>query len=201
MAPRNHRSAPPAATLVLAAVMFLCAALAVPLHADVYRYLDKDGTLCFTNLTPPTSKYQVIVRERKRFSTSRSTKKYDGHIQEASRKHGVSFPLIKAIIKAESDFDPRAVSKKGAKGLMQIMPSNFKVLGIQDPFNPRENIMGGVLYMRQLLDRFDGKIRLALAAYNAGEESVERSKGIPPIPETEDYVHKVMKFYELFQGG
>ncbi|TFG92446.1 MAG: lytic transglycosylase [Syntrophobacterales bacterium] len=200
MAPRKHRSAPPSATLALAAVLFLCS-LAVPLHADVYRYLDKDGTPCFTNLTPPTSKYQVIVRERRNFSKSPSTKRYDGHIQEASREHGVSFPLIKAIIKAESDFDPRAVSKKGAKGLMQIMPSNFKILGIQDPFNPRENIMGGVLYMRQLLDRFDGEIRLALAAYNAGEESVERSKGIPPIPETEDYVHRVMKFYELFQGG
>jgi len=198
MAPRNHRYISRAA--ILAAVFVLCL-VAVPLHADVYRYLDKEGTPCFTNLTPPTSKYQVIVRERKRFSGSRSTKKYDRHIQDASRKHDVSFPLIKAIIKAESDFDPRAVSKKGARGLMQIMPSNFKGLGIQDPFNPRENIMGGALHMRRLLDRFGGRVRLALAAYNAGEESVERSKGIPPIPETEDYVQKVMAFYKTLRDG
>jgi soluble lytic murein transglycosylase-like protein len=101
-------------------------------------------------------------------------------------------------MKADSDFDPRAVSEKGAKGLMQIMPFNFKALGIQDPFDPRENIMGGALYMRQLLDRFNGKVLLALAAYNAGAESVDRCNGIPPIPETENYVYKVMEFYELF---
>ncbi|MDD5724149.1 MAG: lytic transglycosylase domain-containing protein [Syntrophales bacterium] len=195
MAPRNYRCVRRAA--ILAAVLVICAA-AVPLHADVYRYLDEEGTICFTNLIPPTANYKVIIRERKRFSGSSLTGKYDEHIQEASRKHGVAFPLIKAIMKAESDFDPRAVSEKGAKGLMQIMPFNFKALGIQDPFDPRENIMGGALYMRQLLDRFNGKVLLALAAYNAGAESVDRCNGIPPIPETENYVYKVMEFYELF---
>jgi len=198
MAPRNHRCVSWLGTL--AAVLVLCVA-AVPLHADVYMYLDEEGTPCFTNLIPPTATYRVIIKERKRFSGSRSTKRYDGHIQEASRRHGVSFPLLKAIVKVESDFDPRAVSEKGAKGLMQIMPSNFKVLGIQDPFNPRENIMGGALHIRRLLDRFNGRVRLALAAYNAGVESVDRSKGIPPIPETEDYVQKVMEFYKLFKKG
>ena len=171
------------------------------LHADIYMYIDKDGTACFTNLVPPTPKYQVIIKERKRFSRSYSTNRYDKHIRDASRRHGVSFPLLKAIMKAESDFDPKAVSKKGAKGLMQIMPSNFRTLRIKDPFNPRENIMGGAHYFRQMLDRFNGKVRLALAAYNAGPDSVDRSGGIPPIRETKDYVNKVMKYYKIFREG
>jgi len=198
MAPRNRRCTFHVA--ILGAVLILCTT-ALPLHADVYRYLDEEGTPCFTNLIPPTATYQVIIKERRRFSGSRSTKKYDRQIQEASRRHGVSFPLLKAIIKAESDFDPRAVSEKGAKGLMQIMPSNFKALGIKNPFDPRENIMGGALHLRRLLDRFNGRVRLVLAAYNAGVESVDHSKGIPPIPETEDYVRKVMEFYRMFREG
>jgi len=104
-------------------------------------------------------------------------------------------------MKAESDFNPKAVSKKGAKGLMQIMPSNFKALGIKDPFNPRENVMGGALYLRQMLDRFNGRIHLALAAYNAGPDRVVRSGGIPPIRETEDYVKRVMEYYRMFRKG
>jgi len=186
--------------VVLVAALVLFAAVPF-LYADIYMYVDEDGTTCFTNLVPPTPKYQVIIKERKRFSKSYSTDRYDKHIREASRIHGVSFPLLKAIMKAESDFNPKAVSKKGAKGLMQIMPSNFKILGIQDPFNPRENVMGGALYLRQMLDRFKGKIHLALAAYNAGPDSVNRSGGIPPIRETEDYVNKVMEYYRIFREG
>jgi soluble lytic murein transglycosylase len=195
MMPRDHRYL---VVLIAALVLFV----AVPsLFADIYMYVDKDGTTCFTNLMPPTPQYQVIIKERKRFSRSYSEDKYDEHIREASGIHGVSFPLLKAIIKAESDFNPKAVSKKGAKGLMQIMPSNFKILGIKDPFNPRENVMGGALYLRQMLDRFNGKIHLALAAYNAGPDSVDRSGGIPPIRETENYVNKVMKYYKIFREG
>ena len=192
---RDHRH-----LIMLIAALVLFAA--VPsLYADIYMYVDKDGTTCFTNLVPPTPKYQVIIKERKRFSRSRSTNRYDEHIREASRMHGVSFPLLKAIMKAESDFNPKAVSKKGAKGLMQIMPSNFRILGIKDPFNPKESIMGGALYFRQMLDRFNGKVHLALAAYNAGPDSVDRSSGIPPIRETEDYVNKVMRYYKTFREG
>ena len=182
------------------AALLLCGS-AAPLHGDVYRYLDEDGTPCFTNLPPSTGTYQVFIKERKWFSPARSTDRYDGYLREASRKHRVSFPLLKAIVKVESDFDPRAVSKKGAKGLMQIMPSNFEALGIQDPFDPQENIMAGALHLRRLLDRFKGKVRLALAAYNAGIDTVERANAIPSIPETQDYVRKVIECYELFQGG
>jgi len=197
MAPRNHACS---LRLAILAALLLCA-IAVPTHADIYRYLDEEGNVCFTNLPPPTNKYQVFIKERKRFSGPRSKDRYDGQLREASRKHGVSFPLLKAIVKVESDFDPRAVSKKGAKGLMQIMPANFEALGIEDPFNPQENIMGGALHMRRLLDRFNGKVRLALAAYNAGIDTVDRAKDVPPIPETQDYVRKVIECYRVFQGG
>jgi soluble lytic murein transglycosylase-like protein len=99
-------------------------------------------------------------------------------------------------MKVESDFNSLAVSKKGAMGLMQIMPQNIKTLRIKDPFNPRENIMGGgTCYFKQLLNRFDGKIKLALAAYHAGPNNVDRYKRIPPFKETEDYVRRVMKYY------
>jgi len=198
MVPRHHRRILHA--VIPAAVLFLCTA-APPLHADVYRYLDEEGTPCFTNLIPPTDTYQVIIKERRRFPGSHSAERYDRHLRDASRIHGVSFPLLKAVVKVESDFDPRAVSEKGARGLMQIMPFNFETLGIGDPFDPRENIMGGALHLRRLLDRFKGDVRLALAAYHAGVESVERFGGIPPIPETEEYVRKVMECYRALQGG
>ncbi|MCD6486073.1 MAG: lytic transglycosylase domain-containing protein [Syntrophobacterales bacterium] len=184
--------------LIAALILFTAAP---SLYADIYMYVDEDGITCFTNLVPTTPKYQVIIKERKRFTKSRSTNRYDKHIKEASRMHGVSFPLLKAIMKVESDFNPKAISKRGAKGLMQIMPSNFKTLGISDPFNPRENIMGGALYFRQMLNRFNGKVHLALAAYNAGPDSVDRSGGIPPIRETENYVNKVMEYYKMFRKG
>ncbi len=185
---------------VLVAVLVLFSAVPF-LHADIYVYVDQEGTTCFTNFVPPTPEYQVIIKERTKFSSLRSINRYDEHIREASGVHGISFSLLKAIMKAESNFNPKAVSKRGAKGLMQIMPSNFKMLGIKDPFDPRESIMAGALYIKQLLDRFDGKIHLALAAYNAGPDSVDRSSGIPQIRETEDYVNKVIGYYRMFQKG
>jgi soluble lytic murein transglycosylase len=199
MVPRNHRLVP--CVTILAAVLILLCMVSSPLHADVYRYLDEEGIPCFTNLIPPIDAYQVIIKERTRFPGSHAAKRYDGFLRDASRKHSVSFPLLKAVVKVESDFDPRAVSEKGAKGLMQIMPFNFETLGIGDPFDPRENIMGGALHLRRLLDRFKGDVRLALAAYHAGVESVERFGGIPPIPETEKYVRKVMECCRALQGG
>ena len=99
----------------------------------------------------------------------------------------------------ESNFDPKAISKKGAKGLMQIMPKNFDTLNIDDPFDPRENILGGSRYFQKLMDRYEGKLPLALAAYNAGPTAVDRHRGIPPIKETEDYVKKVMNYYYVYQ--
>jgi len=171
----------------------------LPVYADIYMYIDTEGVLHFTN-TPTSSKYKIYIKEKSRRSSNiHSTDKYDRLIEEASKRHGVLFPLIKAVIKAESDFDPRAVSKAGALGLMQIMPKNVNALKISDPFNPLENIMGGTRYFKQLIDKYEGKLQLALAAYNAGPNMVDYYNGIPPIKETENYVKRVMKYFYLFK--
>jgi len=169
------------------------------LHADIYLHIDEDGVYNFTD-APPSSKYKLFIKERKpRPVKKKPLEKFDKYIEEASKRHKVSFPLLKAVAKVESDFNPKAVSKKGAKGLMQIMPMNFELLKIKDPFNPRESIMGGARYLSQLLNRFRGDVRLAVAAYNAGPDSVERFQNIPPIKETKDYVKKIMKYYALYK--
>jgi len=167
--------------------------------ADIYMYLDSDGILHFTN-TPTSSHYKLYIKEKPKKSTAEAAMdRYDHIIEEAAYISGISFALIKAMIRVESNFDPKAVSKKGAKGLMQIMPKNYDSLDIDDPFDPRENIIGGSMYFQKMLDRYDGKLHLALAAYNAGPTTVDRSRGIPPIRETEDYVKKVMNYYYAYQ--
>ena len=169
-------------------------------YGDIYRYIDENGVMHFTN-TPTSSnhKFKLFLREKPKTSLRYSTKKYDDIIANASQQYGLSFPLLKAIIKAESGFDPRAVSKKGAKGLMQIMPQNFKLLGIKDPFDPSQNIHAGARYFKQMYDRF-GKLALSLAAYNAGPKAVERYKTVPPYEETEEYVKRVLKFYHSYKN-
>jgi soluble lytic murein transglycosylase len=165
------------------------------LHADIYKYIDSNGVLHFTNM-PTSSGYELYIKEHPEQDLEPDVQdKYDRLIQVASEKHGIDFFLVKAMIKAESDFNPWAVSKKGAMGLMQIMPFNFNTLKISDPFDPWENIRGGTRYLKYLMNRFDGKLPLALAAYNAGPGVVDRYRRIPPYTETENYVKKVMKFY------
>ncbi|WP_248635422.1 lytic transglycosylase domain-containing protein [Desulfatibacillum aliphaticivorans] len=163
--------------------------------ADIYRYVDEQGVTHYTNV-PTRGSYTLYIREATLSKKLRGTPaSYDTHIKEASDLHHVDFDLIKAVIKVESDFNPRAISKAGARGLMQVMPGNFVRLGISDPENPRQNIIGGTCYLRQMLNRFGGKTTLALAAYNAGPGAVEKYNSIPPYEETRNYVRKVMLEY------
>jgi soluble lytic murein transglycosylase-like protein len=116
-------------------------------------------------------------------------------IRDAAERYGLSEQLVAAVIRVESGFNPRAVSPKGAQGLMQLMPGTASMLGVRNSFDPRENIDGGVRHLRSLIDRFSDNLALALAAYNAGERAVVQHGGIPPYPETQQYVTKVMSFY------
>lgn len=183
------------------ALVILLLAAGVPVSADIYMYRDAEGVMHFTN-TPSSPEYRIYIRSPKpRFNSSANINKYDRIIKEAAHRHGVDFSLLKAIIQAESSFNPQAVSKKGARGLMQIMPQNYPALNIKDPFDPRQNIMGGTRYFRKLYDRYNGKLALTLSAYNAGPTVVDRYQRIPPIPETERYVEKVMRFYRHYKNS
>lgn len=183
----------------LGVIVILIAGSCVSALADIYMYIDSQGVLHFSNV-PTSSQYRLYVKERPaRNLDNPDPRSFDMIIREAAQRHGLSESLLKAIIKAESNFNPRAVSKKGAKGLMQIMPKNFDALNIRNPFNPRENIMGGAKYFKNLHTRYKGKLPLALAAYNAGPQAVDRYKNVPPYPETRDYVEKVMKYYYVYK--
>jgi len=187
---------------IFSSMLVVLLVVVLPVQADIYRYIDENGVMHFTN-TPTSSiqKFKIYLKEKPgAIQQYHSSEKYDNLISDASERHGVSFPLLKAIIKAESDFDPHVVSKKGATGLMQIMPQNFKPLGIRDPFDPWQNINAGALYFKQMYDRFKGKLALSLAAYNAGPTAVDRYKTIPPYEETEEYVRRVMKYYYNYKN-
>jgi soluble lytic murein transglycosylase-like protein len=139
-----------------------------------------------------------------RSSTSSASGKKDGYlfhpiIVQAAERYQVDADLIRAIIMAESGYNPKAVSRRGAKGLMQLMPRTAKALGVKDCFSPEHNINGGVRYFKQLLNRFDGDVRLALAAYNAGSRNVRQYKGMPPFKATHYYVKKVFEYYEYYK--
>lgn len=187
-------------------IIFLIAAVST-VNADIYMYVDRNGVMHFTNAPTESDRdYKIYVRERSsNYSVPTasffSTDAYDDLISDASEQYGVDSLLVKAIIKAESDFNPKAVSKKGAMGLMQIMPQNFQNLQIQNPFDPKENIMGGTRYFKYLYDRFDGKLALSLAAYNAGPTAVDNyNQTIPPYKETEQYVERVLRYYRNYRN-
>ena len=130
---------------------------------------------------------------------SKPDRKFDPIILEAASLHDLDPALIKAMIMAESGFRPKAVSKRGARGLMQLMPRTAASLGVRDAFNPEHNIHGGTRYFKDLLGRFNGDIRLGLAAYNAGSSNVRKYKGIPPYRATRIYIEKVLKYYRVYK--
>ncbi|MBS0161861.1 MAG: lytic transglycosylase domain-containing protein [Nitrospira sp.] len=168
-----------------------------PVQAEVYQYIDANGTISLTNV-PNDPRYKRVTSELPRSRSVISDRELEPVIARHSRAHRLHPALIRAVIKTESDFDPLAVSHAGAVGLMQLMPQTARRLDVRDSYNPDDNIGGGTKYLRQLLDRFNGNLPLALAAYNAGEQAVERYQGLPPIPETRQYVIKVLRHYRTF---
>jgi hypothetical protein len=182
-------------------------ATASPAGAEVFRLKAPDGTVHFTN-APTDPQYRRMggaVATGSEAGWLRlpqgDTRPYLNEILEASNRYGVPDQLVTAVIRAESGFNARAVSRKGAQGLMQLMPSTASTLGVRNSFDPRQNIHGGVRHLRGLIDRFPGNLPLAIAAYNAGEKAVLTYGGIPPYPETQDYVGKVLRFYGMPLSG
>ena len=167
--------------------------------ADIYRYQDKNGVWHFADIKKDTG-YKLYLRTPKK-KASQYIKEYEGIIVQAGRRFKVDPSLVKALIKAESDFDDRAVSNKGAQGLMQLMPETANAMAVANPFSPEENIFGGTRYFSLLLERFKNDKILALAAYNAGPEAVESYGGVPPFPETKSFVAKVLDYYEEYKSG
>jgi soluble lytic murein transglycosylase-like protein len=181
--------------LAVAATM----ATATPAAAQVYKRTASDGTTYFTNIQPnPTVQRAAYTTPAAREPLRQAAADYglySREIAEASAKWAVPERLIWAVIRVESGFDPRAVSPKGARGLMQLMPETAALLGVRDIFNPRENIHGGARHLRGMMDRFHYDLPMAIAAYNAGERPVASFRGIPPYPETREYVARVLRLY------
>jgi soluble lytic murein transglycosylase-like protein len=180
--------------------------------ADIYSYVDRDGTMHFTNVPAGDARYRLYMKSRdggkrrdgaaavapsdtsiERFS------RYSDTIREAAALYQIPEELVRAVIKIESDYDPRAVSRVGAQGLMQLMPETAQRMQVRDVMDPRENILGGVRYLRVLANMFNGDLQLTLAGYNAGENAVVRHGGIPPFDETEDYVARVLAYYRRYR--
>ena len=174
---------------------------AAPSHADIYKYEDADGVIHLTNV-PSNSKvkYVMLVREKRIiFSPNINVREYDKIIAQAASKFNLDASLIKAVIKAESNFNHRALSPAGAKGLMQLMPKTATALNVNDVFHPENNIEGGARYLRYLLNLYKGNLTLALAAYNAGEGAVAKyNYGVPPYRETQNYVRRVLDLYQSY---
>jgi len=171
--------------------------LSSPSQADVYRFKDSSGVWHFSD-TRSDQRYHLYLKTRG-LSGKQYLKKYDGIIQKAAERFGVEITLIKAIIKAESSFNPNAISQTGAQGLMQLMPDTADDMKVDDPFDPEENILGGTRYLSLLLKRFNHDKRLAVAAYNVGPTTVEKHDAVPPIPQTKKFVERVMRFYREFK--
>ncbi len=189
-------------------LILLLVFLAVPSEAGIYKYEDERGVIHFTNC-PRDPQFKLYIRDSKEdpgIAGSRSTSTYikdanyyDALITELCQKYQVDFALIKAIIRAESGFNPIAISRKGARGLMQLMPDTASRVNVSNPFNPRENVEGGVRHFKYLLSLFNNDLKLSLAAYNAGENLVSQLGVIPPYRETIEYVQRVLDFYQSYK--
>ncbi|WP_306549157.1 lytic transglycosylase domain-containing protein [Desulfobulbus sp.] len=186
---------------ILAGFLFFLAlscTLSSTAEATVAAYMDVQGNLHYMRGKSSRTNKKIAINRRIARSTKDPTSQtINAFIQAAANEHGVDPLLIKAIIKAESNFDPTAVSPKGAQGLMQLMPATARDLQVADPFDPQDNITGGAKYLRFLLDSYEGDVELSLAAYNAGPGNVKNA--IPNFPETRTYVAKVLDNYQSYR--
>jgi soluble lytic murein transglycosylase-like protein len=193
-------------------------ALAVPAvaEADIYSYTGADGTIHFTNTPGGDKRYRLYIKGNGWEGKSAAApgvipvppsdhdvgrySRYDDWIREAATLYQIPDPLVRAIIRCESDYDPRAVSVSGARGLMQLMPETATLMQVRDIGDPRDNIFGGVRLLRILANEFNGDLELTVAAYNAGDGAVIRFGGIPPFAQTRDYVVNVTRFYRRYRS-
>jgi soluble lytic murein transglycosylase len=196
---------------------FLILLQSLAVRADIFRFEDDQGVVHFTNV-PTETKFRLYLREYQKANPGapalKTQKKppllarnsladspaIENHILEASQFYGLDPKLVQAVIQVESNFDALALSPKGARGLMQLMPQTARDMQVSDPFHPRDNIIGGTRYLKYLLDLFNNDLSLALAAYNAGPEKVNLHRGIPPYSETKNYVQKVIQTYQRIRG-
>jgi soluble lytic murein transglycosylase-like protein len=200
--PRRHLGAPWLARLLLAsaAAWLWLAPAGARAGTPIYAFTDEQGVVHFSGFQRDrryqpyelTSTGPQVVRIPRHWQ-------YDGLIGLTAREERIQPALVKAVIAAESNFDPDAVSRRGALGLMQLMPTTAEALGVQNPFHPVENVRGGTRYLRLMLDRY-GDLERALAAYNAGPRAVDRYGGIPPYGETRAYVRRVLTYYRHYHG-
>jgi len=173
-------------------------------YADIFKQVGPDGTISFTSRPAQGAKLYAKERKAQVFMPSDDSperfSRYDEYIRQAATLYQIPEELVRAVIRVESDFDPRAVSPANARGLMQLVPATADRMMVTDSFDPRQNIFGGVRYLRVLANLFNGDIQLTIAAYNAGEGAVIRYGGIPPYQETQDYVVKVLGHYRQYRS-
>ncbi len=178
--------------------------------ADIYKFVDEEGVMHFTD-APTDRRFKIFMRDLKKDRKLRTNFKlgafcknaaeFDPIVKSVASEYGVDRNLVKAVIHAESGYNPNAVSPCGAQGLMQLMPKTAQGLNVPDSFDPKDNIRGGVRYLRFLLDTFKGDVTLALAAYNAGMSRVNQYGGVPPYEETRNYISRVLSYQKSYQSN